>query len=290
VTTQRLTSGPTKTSCDSVRGGTVFAIVLALTMAMPFVGSAGGDPPDPREASTSPSEVLRLGVQVREVLPHDPGAFTQGLLWSEGRLYESTGEYGESSLRRVDPETGLVEKEVSLSPELFGEGLALVDDRLIQLTWHRGEALVYDLESFEEIDRYSYPGEGWGLCYDGHRLFMSDGSDSLSLRDRESFEEVDRLQVTLNGRPLAALNELECAEGWIYANVYQTDAIVRIDPHNGEVRAVINAADLLGPEDRPAAGVLNGIAYRADKSLFLLTGKYWPSMFEVDFTPLAFRP
>lgn len=259
-------------------------------MAAPFAGSAGGGPRDTGEASKSQSEVLRMGVQVQAVLPHDPGAFTQGLLWSEGRLYESTGEYGESSLRKVDPATGRVEQEVSLASDQFGEGLALVDDRLIQLTWQNGVALVYDADSFEEIQRYSYQGEGWGLCYDGYRLYMSDGTASLSLRDRESFEEVGRLQVTLEGRPLGALNELECAEGWIYANVYQTDVIVRIAPHSGEVQAVIDAADLLSPEERPAAGVLNGIAYRGDNSRFLLTGKYWPSIFEVDFTPPASRP
>jgi glutamine cyclotransferase len=290
VTTQRQTGSLTQTTWDCGSPRTVLAVAVALTMATSFVGSACAEPRDPGETQTLESEVLRLGVQVREVLPHDPGAFTQGLLWGDGRLYESTGEYGKSSLRRVDPATGRIEKEVSLPPDLFGEGLALVDDRLIQLTWQGGVALVYDLESFEEIGRYSYQGEGWGLCYDGHRLYMSDGTASLSLRDSESFEEMDRLRVTLEGRPLGALNELECAEGWIYANVYQTDTIVRIDPRSGEVRAVVNAANLLSPKERPAADVLNGIAYRGDRSSFLLTGKYWPSMFEVDFTPLASRP
>lgn len=275
---------------SSVGAGTLFALAAALAIATPFVGSAGGEPLDLRETPASPTEVLRLVAQVREVLPHDPGAFTQGLLWSGGRLYESTGEYGKSSLRMVDPATGMVDKKVSLAPDLFGEGLALVDDRLIQLTWQRGVALVYDVESFEEVDRHSYQGEGWGLCYDGYRLYMSNGTATLSLRDGDSFDELERLQVTLEGRPVGALNELECAEGWIYANVYQTDIIVRIDPHDGEVRAVINAAGLLGPEERAAADVLNGIAYRGDRSSFLLTGKYWPSMFEVDFTPQASRP
>jgi len=221
---------------------------------------------------------------------HDPGAFTQGLLWSEGRLYESTGEYGRSSVRRVDPVTGTVEKEVSLAPDLFGEGLALVEDRLIQLTWRRGVALVYDVASFEEIDRYSYQGEGWGLCFDGYRLYMSNGTSTLSVRDRDSFEEVDRLQVSLEGRSPGALNELECAEGWVYANVYETDFIVRIDPQSGEVRAIIDATDLLTPEESQGVDVLNGIAYRDDRSSFLLTGKYWPKMFEVVFIPPATRP
>ena len=241
-------------------------------------------------AATPSEKVLRQGVQVLRVYPHDPQAFTQGLLWHEGRLLESTGEYGRSALRRVEPSTGAIEQEVSLSPDLFGEGLALVDDRLIQLTWRRGMALVYDAESFEELARLPYEGEGWGLCYDGHRLFMSDGSSTLAVRDPQSFEQLSRLQVTLEGRPLGALNELECAEGWVFANVYRTDFIVRIDPHSGEVRAVIDASDLLAPEERQGTDVLNGIAYRSDNNSFLLTGKNWPKLFEVDFTPLASRP
>jgi glutaminyl-peptide cyclotransferase len=275
---------------SSIPVRSVLVVAVVLTLVLPFGGPAESGTRDPSEARTEQAEVLRLGVKVREVLPHDPGAFTQGLLWHDGRLYESTGEFGTSSVRRIDPATGTVEKEISLADDLFGEGLALIDERLIQLTWQRGVALVYDLETFEEIDRYSYDGEGWGLCYDGYRLYMSNGTATLSIRERESFDEVDLLQVTLEGRPLGALNELECAEGWIYANVYQTDAIVRIDPLSGEVRAVIHAAELLSPEERAAADVLNGIAYRGDTSSFLLTGKYWPSIFEVEFTPLASRP
>lgn len=283
MTTEWRIEQPNHTSNKAVLKGGVLAgiAVMALMLSLSVCGE---------EKSAAPSEVLRLGVQVREVRPHDSGAFTQGLLWSEGKLYESTGEYGESSLRRVDPVSGEVEKQVSLPADLFGEGLALVDSRLIQLTWQAGVALVYDLKTFEEIDRYSYEGEGWGLCDDGYRLFMSNGTATLSLRDRDSFEEMDRLQVTLEGRVLGALNELECAEGWVYANVYQTDAIVRIDPQTGEVGAVINAAGLLSPEEQAAAEVLNGIAYRSETRSFLLTGKYWPSMFEVEFTPLASRP
>ena len=246
MTTEWRIEQPNHTSNKAVLKGGVLAgiAVMALMLSLSVCGE---------EKSAAPSEVLRLGVQVREVRPHDSGAFTQGLLWSEGKLYESTGEYGESSLRRVDPVSGEVEKQVSLPADLFGEGLALVDSRLIQLTWQAGVALVYDLKTFEEIDRYSYEGEGWGLCDDGYRLFMSNGTATLSLRDRDSFEEMDRLQVTLEGRVLGALNELECAEGWVYANVYQTDAIVRIDPQTGEVGAVINAAGLLSPEEQAAA-------------------------------------
>ena len=288
MTSERRHGRPNRHNHRSPCGSGV--VCAALALALSLASWVEGNPGGPSGAATESGEVLRLGVRVREVMPHDPGAFTQGLLWSEGRLYESTGEYGSSSLRRVDPASGAVEKKVDLASDLFGEGLALVGERLIQLTWKRGVALVYDVETFEEVDRYSYEGEGWGLCYDGHRLFMSDGSGSLSVRDRDSFEELTRLQVSLEGRPLGALNELECAEGWIYANVYQTDAIVRIDPLSGEVRAVILVAGLLSPEERAAADVLNGIAYRGDNNSFLLTGKHWPAMFEVEFIPLASRP
>lgn len=279
----RVESGPARNVVDSRLCVAVSVLAFCYAAAFGACRDMGG-------GATPSEKVLRQGVQVRRVYPHDPQAFTQGLLWHEGRLFESTGEYGRSSLRRVEPSTGTIEQKVSLSPDLFGEGLALVDDRLIQLTWQRGLALVYDSESFEELARLPYEGEGWGLCYDGHRLFMSDGSSTLAVRDPQSFEQLSRLQVTVEGRPLGALNELECAEGWIFANVYQTDIIVRIDPHSGEVRAVIDASDLLAPEERQGTDVLNGIAYRGDNNSFLLTGKNWPKLFEVDFTPLASRP
>ena len=250
--------------------------------------SAAAAPPQAAEAAApqaaaAAASVLRLRARVRSVLPHDPEAFTQGLLWHEGKLYESTGQYGSSSLRRIDPTSGKVEKSVELAPELFGEGLALVGDRLMQLTWRAGVAIAYDVASLEEVERFEYPGQGWGLCFDGRRLVMSDGSDTLVRRDPETFGQLDRLKVTFEERPVANLNELECVEGWIYANVWQSEAIIRIDPVTGVVRAVVDASGLLSAEERAGVGVLNGIAYDSRNATFLLTGKLWPKLFEVVF-------
>lgn len=234
---------------------------------------------------TEPVPVQKLQVRVLAELPHDEEAFTQGLLWHDGKLYESTGLHGRSTLRRVDPASGRVERSVTLPEELFAEGLARIGDRLVQLTWRRGEARYYDLESFRLERRASYRGEGWGLCFDGRELVMSDGSSVLARRDPDSFAEIDRLAVRLDGRPVGRLNELECAEGWIYANVWQSESILRIDPGSGAVVAVIDAAPLRRRFREPpgADAVLNGIAYRDDTATFLVTGKLWPLVFEVVF-------
>ena len=238
-------------------------------------------------ASRSGPVVERLRVRVHAELPHDPRAFTQGLLLHRGELYESLGQHGSSAVRRWTPATGEVVKQVDLPRELFGEGLALVDDRLIQLTWQSGLALVYDRESFEQVSSFEYSGEGWGLTYDGEALVMSDGSDTLTFRDPVSFAPLRRLRVTLEGRPPGQLNELEWAEGSVYANVWLQDRIVRIDPVSGQVLAVIDASGLLSSSERARADVLNGIAYDPESRRFLITGKYWPRAFEVEFVPVA---
>ena len=185
--------------------------------------------------SSQPAKPLQLEVKVLKSYRHDPEAYTQGLIWLNNHLYESTGHYGRSTLRRVDLETGDVVQAVALPPDFFGEGLAAVEDRLIQLSWRKQTALLWDLESLERTGELSYLGEGWGLCYDGRKLYMSDGSDILTVREPETLGEIGRLRVTLSGRPIANLNELECAEGWIYANVYQSETLLRIDSDTGEV-------------------------------------------------------
>lgn len=227
--------------------------------------------------------VRRLQARVLRVLSHDATAYTQGLLWHDGDLFESTGQYGSSRLRRVDPETGAVEREKALPDSIFGEGLARVDRRLVQLSWKAGRGWIYDLDTFEEISEVAYEGEGWGLCFDGAELWMSDGSDRLVRRDSESFALRGELRVTFEGRALPGLNELECAEGWIYANVYGADQIVQVDPVSGAVRALIDASGLLTAGERDSAEVLNGIAYDSATERFYLTGKYWPKLFEVVF-------
>jgi glutaminyl-peptide cyclotransferase len=233
--------------------------------------------------SSQPAKPLQLEVKVLESYRHDPEASTQGLIWLDGYLYESTGHYARSTLRRVNLESGDVLQTVALPPDFFGEGLAAVENRLIQLSWREQTALLWNLESLERIGELSYLGEGWGLCYDGRKLFMSDGSDILTVRDPKTLDEIGRLRVTLSGRPIANLNELECAEGWVYANVYQTETLLRIDSDTGEVRATIDASTLLSSAERQGVDVLNGIAYNEDTGSFYLTGKLWPKLFEVVF-------
>ena len=231
--------------------------------------------------------VERLSIKILAVYPHDPGAFTQGLVWDGGMLYESTGLYGKSSLRRVEPISGEVLERRLVDPNLFGEGLALVDDRLLQLTWKAGIVLVYDLATLELIDEYGFNGEGWGLAYDGHRLVMSDGSSRLTLRDLDDFRWRATVEVQLEGKPVIHLNELELAEGELYANVWGQERIVRMDPDTGTVNAVIDAASLLSRDERARVDVLNGIAYDPVSKTFWLTGKFWPKMFQVVFVPSA---
>jgi glutamine cyclotransferase len=220
--------------------------------------------------------------------PHDTGSFTQGLVWDDGRMYESAGQYGLSNLREVDPLTGEVLRRVEVPPEYFAEGLAQVDDRLIQITWREGTAFVYDAASFERVGEFSYTGEGWGLCYDGTHLVMSDGSDTLTIRDAATFEALEQIPVRFNDQPVTMLNELECVGEHVYANVWQTDFIVRIDPTTGVVTGVIDATGLLPPETRAtlqSGAVLNGIAYDPATERFYITGKLWPTLFEVEFVP-----
>jgi glutaminyl-peptide cyclotransferase len=223
---------------------------------------------------------------VMETLPHDPEAFTQGLVWDDGVFLESTGRYGRSDLREVDARSGEVIRSRPLAANEFGEGLAQVGDRLIQLTYREGVAHVYDRETFEVVGRFRYDGEGWGLCYDGEDLWMSDGSATLTRRDPETFAVRGRLDVTRSGSPLRRLNELACVGDEIYANVWTTTDIVRIGTADGRVRAVIDASALVPDDARVRAdpdAVLNGIAYDAALDRFFLTGKLWDVMYVVRF-------
>lgn len=216
--------------------------------------------------------------------PHDPDAFTQGLVYDDGRLFEGTGLYGESTLREVDLETGEVLRSQALSPELFGEGITIYDGRIVQITWQSQTAIVYDVESFEEIERFSYTTEGWGITDDGERLYMSDGTSTISIREPDTFNELDRIQVSDEGDPVDNLNELEWIDGQIYANVWQTDEIVRIDPATGAVTGRIDLTGLLAPEDRAGleVDVLNGIAWDEEGQRLFVTGKLWPKLYEIE--------
>ncbi len=239
-------------------------------------------------ASAQSPNLPILVPEVIRVYPHDADAFTQGLHWDDGYFYESTGLRGHSTLRRVAIETGNPLETVALADEYFAEGLARVGDRLIQLTWQAGLAFVYDFYSFELLDTFIYAGEGWGLCYDGRYLFMSDGSSYLSLRDAETFELIFRGAVTLEGQlvPPQLLNELECVGDYVYANAWNTDYIFQIDKFSGEIVALIDASALLSESEKAQlehGSVLNGIAWNPASGTFYLTGKKWSQVFEVHF-------
>jgi glutamine cyclotransferase len=217
--------------------------------------------------------------------PHDPGAFTQGLQYVEGMLYEGTGLNGASSLRRVDLETGEVEQQVDLPEQYFGEGIVVIGDLIYQLTWQSNVAFVYDRESFELVDEFDYPTEGWGLTYDGQELLMSDGSSTLYRRDPETFAEVGQIEVLDGTEAVQHLNELEYIDKLIWANIWLTDEIVLIDPASGQVVARLDLSGLLPSEAQADADVLNGIAYDEANDRIFVTGKLWPTLFELEIVP-----
>ncbi len=225
----------------------------------------------------------RLRVQVVQTYPHDPGAFTQGLVLAGGRLFESTGLEGRSSLREVELTTGKVLRQIDLAAPVFAEGLALVGTRLFQITWKHEVVYTYDRDTFKKGPSFPYTGEGWGLCHDGRELVMSDGSARLVFRGPETFRPSREVTVREDGRPVDQLNELECVGPHVYANLWQTERIVRVDPKTGAVTATIDASNLLNPAERYGTDVLNGIAYDPSNDTFLVTGKLWPKLFRVKF-------
>lgn len=233
------------------------------------------------DAQRKPAPVQ--GYKVIATYPHDQSAFTQGLVFAGGQLYESTGLEGESTLRRVDLTTGKTLQRIEVPREYFAEGLALVGEELLQLTWKHGLGFVYDRATFKQKRTFTYKTEGWGIAYDGtSRLIMSDGSDTLTFLDPKSFAPLKKLQVRDAGKPVRDLNELEWIEGEIWANVWMTDRIARISPNTGEVNAWIDLSTLYPRETRvPPADVLNGIAYdRATRRIFI-TGKKWPRLYQI---------
>ena len=261
----------------------------------------GAASPDPAAGATTPADVAdtgpasaappanRLVPIVLAAYPHDPAAFTQGLLLDGGALFESTGLEGRSTLREVDLASGNVVRRHDVPPDVFAEGLALVDDTLYQLSWQEERAFAYDRSTLALKEELSYDGEGWGLCHDGQRLVMSNGSDRLTFRDPASFAPTGNVAVTLDGTSLPMLNELECVGDRVYANVWQTNLIVAIDPSDGRVTDVIDASSLQHElTDRDVTlpiDVLNGIAFDPADETFLLTGKLWPKVFRVRFAP-----
>lgn len=255
----------------SVLKGLILAVLLAATASAPALADK------PRQ----------YGYTVVNAYPHDTAAFTEGLFWRDGFLYESTGLEGRSSIRKVTLETGLPEQERLVDSRYFGEGIVDWKDRLIELTWKAEVGFIYDLATFEAVGEFSYPGEGWALTRDETRLIMSDGSSSLRFLDPETLKETGRIQVTDDGRPVDNLNELEWVKGEVLANIWQTDRIARIDPKTGHVTGWIDLRGLLSEADRAGGrvDVLNGIAYDAAADRLFVTGKLWPKLYEIKLTP-----
>jgi glutamine cyclotransferase len=238
-------------------------------------------------AAAAPAPVLAWRVVASH--PHDTAAFTQGLVLHAGVLFESTGLYGHSELRRVEPASGRVLARQPLAANLFGEGLALVGEHLYQLTWRSGRGFVYRAADLARMAEFHYQGEGWGLAFDGQQLYMSDGSARLRVVDPHGFRERARLLVHDDGAPVQRLNELEFADGHLYANVWQTDRIARIDPATGRVTGWLNLSGLLSPMWSAAVDVLNGIAWDAQRRQLWVTGKLWPRVFVIEIAADANR-
>lgn len=250
--------------------------ILCLCLT-PLVLGAQGQGMEPR----IPDRTDSLRYRVVRSYPHDRGAFTQGLVYDGGFFYEGTGLQGRSSLRKVDPASGRVLKEIALSPSYFGEGVTVFGDRIFQITWQSRVGFVYDKSSFGLLRKFSYAHEGWGITHDGKRLIMSDGTSVLHLLDPKNLHETGTLRVRDDRGPVEGLNELEYVRGAIYANVWPTDTIVVIDSRTGRVTARIDLKGLLANEDLPGVDVLNGIAYDAAGDRLFVTGKFWPKLFEI---------
>ena len=232
--------------------------------------------------SNASNPTPEFGYKVIHAFPHDTTAFTQGLAYANGFLYEGTGLNGHSSLRKVRLETGEVIEKRDLPPELFGEGIAIIGKEIVQLTWLSHKGFIYDLNHLAPKGTFSYPGEGWGLATDGQVLFMSDGTSTVRVLDPQTFQELRHIDVSDHGNAVTQLNELEFVNGELFANVWQTDRIARISRHNGKVVGWINLAGVLSPMYRRSSdAVLNGIAYDPQRKRLFVTGKLWPSVFEI---------
>jgi glutamine cyclotransferase len=256
--------------------------VVSAAMVLVTVTACGSSPANEQ---SKPTDVPIATPTVIAQIPHDPAAFTEGLAFDGPALYESTGLFGQSQLRELDPATGAVIRSVNLPPDMFGEGIAVVGNKIWQLTWRNGVAIEWDKASFTQLRQVPITGEGWGLCNDGNRLIRSDGTDKLRFQDPNTFAETGSVAVTYKGTSFTGLNELECVDGQVWANVLPTDQIARIDPSSGKVTAVVGARIYNDPA-RTKDQVLNGIAY-AGAGDWLLTGKNWPVMYRVRFDSLG---
>lgn len=256
----------------ALRWGCALAVLLA------SCSSTDAQPLDDLQPTIGPGYVV-----VGE-FPHDPQAYTQGFDFQGTRLFEGTGLNGRSSLRRVDLDTGEVLRRVDLAERFFGEGITVFGKRIYQLTWQSERAFVYDKATFRRIRRFTYEGEGWGLTHDGSRLIMSNGSATITFRDPKTFEVVDEIEVTDGGESVSMLNELEWVNGEVFANVWQTNDVVRIDPATGEVTGRLDLTAL--KQQQQDGEVTNGIAYMKSQDRLFVTGKLWDSVYEIELTEL----
>lgn len=236
--------------------------------------------PEPEPTPEPEPESYRYTYQVINVYPHDETAFTQGLIFEDGVLFESTGLYGQSTLRRVELETGNVTQVIKLSDNLFGEGITIFEDKIIQLTWRNNIGFVYDINSFELLETFEYPTEGWGITHNSSALIMSDGSATLYFLDLETFQTIDRVEV-YDEEPVTLLNELEYINGRIYANIWGEDKIAIINPQTGQVTGWIDLTGINPTENQSRDNVLNGIAYDQNENRLFFTGKRWSKLYEI---------
>ncbi len=257
------------------KGCFVIIAIVAMISASCALLSAGTD------YEQAPSN-LTYGYKVINVYPHDRSAFTEGLVYDEGVLYEGTGQYGRSTLRKVDLETGIVQEQISIPAEFFGEGIEVLEDSIVQLTWKSNVGLIYDKESLNETGNFTYQTDGWGITSDGTELIMSDGSNILYFLDPKTYQVQGQISVRDGKTAIRGINEMEYIRGEIYANIWPTSRIAIISPKTGIVRAWIDLKGLLPKSERAGTDVLNGIAYDAKGDRLFVTGKYWPSLFEID--------
>jgi glutaminyl-peptide cyclotransferase len=273
---------PASARIVAAAAATLYAL-LALCFPRPVQSRIGAG-----FARTAEQPIPVLKMQIVKTYPHDPHAFTQGLEYFDGFLYESTGETGQSSLRKVDLQSGRVLQKADLNSQYFGEGLTIFQGKIYQLTWLSKTGFVYDLRSFKKLREFSYYGEGWGLAHDASNLILSDGTNRLRYLDPESFAEVRSLEVYAGKDAVTNLNELEVIEGDIYANVWRANRIARIDARSGQVRAWIDCSALVAQEQKEPEGVLNGIAFDAARKRLFVTGKDWAHLFEIRVEGLNF--
>jgi glutamine cyclotransferase len=262
------------------------ALVLLLMSALITLACQTGTVANlSNERNSGKQSIPIYGFEVVHVWPHDPDAFTQGLIFHDGKLLESTGEVGRSSLRRVELETGKVLQKIEVPEPYFAEGITILKGKIYQLTWQHQLGFIYDAWTFEKIGTFNYQGEGWGLTNDGQSLILSDGTNRIQFLDPDNFQVRKTIAVVDKGMPVNEINELEYVQGEIYANIWHADRIIRIEPQTGRIAGWIDLTGLLPPNEvQDEEAVLNGIAYDETSSRLLVTGKLWPKLFEIRLT------